>query len=291
MEEVLVLSNSRASPAEATGPVTADTAVETPPGGPGAAAGVAASEGSAGPVSTTTAGAQPNGDVTASSLPECPPVSCTSAATANGTTAATTKETADFVSQRACGRPAEAAPADAGEERSAADGLSDHFPPVQPPAAALTKAAEQRRRDCPGDVAGRNSRDNLDGGTAEAGGSDNPHVPPSELAPGLSAGATRPNAPMVLVVYRSDFPPPASWRRSIEVAAVTVAGGARVTFMEIVGERDDAGVPVAGGMTGQGLEGEERYRRKVLEARLSRLLAGERTGENERMPLQPKARV
>lgn len=56
-----------------------------------------------------------------------------------------------------------------------------------------------------------------------------------------------------------------------------MAGGARVTCMEI-GERGADG-GTADDVTGQGLAEEERQRRKALEARLSRLVAAERTGE------------
>lgn len=286
MEEVL-RSNSGASPAKATGRVAAGTAVETPPGGAGAAADATASDGSAA-VSTTAAGVHSNLGV-ALSMPECSRVKCASAVVANGTTAATT-ETAVSASRRACRRPAEAVPADdAGEERSTADGMSDQISPMRPSGTGLTTAAEHRR-ECPEeDFATGANGGSLDGGTAKGDGPDAPSSPSSGAARRFSArGLARPNAPMVLVVYRSDFSPPEVWRRTVEAAAVTVAGGARVTFMEI-GERGADG-GTADDVTGQGLAGEERQRRKALEARLSRLVAAERTGE-QRIPLQPGARV
>lgn len=61
-----------------------------------------------------------------------------------------------------------------------------------------------------------------------------------------------------------------------------MAGGARICFMAI-GETT-ADVSVADHVRGQGLKQEETYRRKVLEARLSRLAAAEDSGENGQYP-------
>lgn len=274
MEDVL-LSNSRASPAEASEPVTADV-VEALPEGVEATAGVAASEDSAG-TSTTTAGAQPD-RTAASPLPACSPSTCTKAATAHGTTAIATKMAGSDPQRTRCCQPAEAVPT-ADEDRIPADRRSGRFPPTPPPRTVLKKTAEHRR-DGAENVAVSGNRGNLDGGNATGGFWDTPHQPPPELAPGFSTGARRPNAPMVLVVYRSEFPPPEDWRKSVQVAAITVAGGGRVTFMEI-GETIPE-VSTAEYVEGQELKEEERKRRKVLEARLSRLVAQERTGEDER---------
>eukprot|EP00752_Nemacystus_decipiens_P008217 g7347.t1 len=108
------------------------------------------------------------------------------------------------------------------------------------------------------------------------------HLSPSDSAPGLSTGAARPNAPMVLVVYRSDFPPPEGWRRSVETAAVTVAGGARITFMEIGETNSDSSI--AEDALTEGTKAGERYRQELLETRLSRLIAGEATAGHEGTP-------
>lgn len=277
MEEVLLLSNSQASPAKAAERLTADTAVKEPPDVPAPQNSTGLLIASGGAESSRTA---------ASPLPECPPTDSASAATANGTTTATTK-TADSVRQGTCCRPPEEFPNEADKERNTADGLSDRFPPVQASRTASTKRAGHQRDRRDG-TAGRNGGDDLRGDNAAGGSADTPRLSPSESAPGLSAvGAPRPNAPTVLVVYLSDLPPPEGWKRSVEAAAITVAGGARVAFLEVVGEVNPDDVSAADHEAGRGLKEGETHRWNVLAARLSRLVVAageEEAGDYESCP-------
>lgn len=81
----------------------------------------------------------------------------------------------------------------------------------------------------------------------------------------------RPNAPMVLVIYRSDSPPPESVRWNIETSVGVIPGGVRLGFLAVGEAFSDVSA------TG---EGEERARWRALEHRLSRLLlASSRAGE------------
>lgn len=282
MEKVLLSYSPPSSPsATARESAAADTIVtEERPGGVQAAACVAAPE-DAPSTLNAAAGCGQTGrsaiTLAASSSPVCVPTS-PAAVTANGTSTVANKA-ADSASRRTCGGPPEAVPNSAGEEQSAADGRASRptgFPPRPPSRATLMRAAE-RPRDSRKNVAVRNNDDGSHGDVIGAGGgSVSPDRPPSEV---LSTNIMRPNAPMVLVVYRSDFPPPGGWRRSIESAAVTVPGGARVTFMG-VGETDPS-ISTAKYERGQGLKEEETYRRKVLEDSLSRLVFAEGKGEND----------
>lgn len=83
--------------------------------------------------------------------------------------------------------------------------------------------------------------------------------------------ALRPNAPMVLVVYRSDSPPPESLRWDIESAVDDVAGGARLGFLGVGEAFLDVSVATRDGV--------ERARWRALEQRLSLLLASVSAGE------------
>lgn len=95
--------------------------------------------------------------------------------------------------------------------------------------------------------------------------------------------ALRPNAPMVLVIYRSESPPPKSLRRNIETSVDAVAGGARLGFLG-VGEAFSHASTTRGG--------EEWARWRELEHHLSRLLlAGEEVegkGRGGHMPDHPE---
>eukprot|EP00904_Undaria_pinnatifida_P011653 jgi/Undpi1/7618/HiC_scaffold_23.g10091.m1 len=94
-----------------------------------------------------------------------------------------------------------------------------------------------------------------------------PEVNNSHHHPQQASIALRPNAPMVLVIYRSESPPPKSLRRNIETSVDDVAGGARLGFLG-VGEAFSHASTTRGG--------EEWARWRELEHHLSRLLlAGE----------------
>eukprot|EP00903_Cladosiphon_okamuranus_P017925 g16495.t2 len=280
MEEVLILSNSQASPAKTEDRLPAGNATEEPPGWVEAAAEEPAPEDSVGLLITTTC-AETTSTV-ASPSSEGPPTNSAPAATANGTPTTVTTEATNSVPQGTCSRPPEEFPTENAQNRNATDGLSDRFPPMRTSRAASTKLMGGYQRDRRDDAAGRNGGDNVRGGSAIGGGADTARLSPSGSAPGLSTGgATRPNAPTVLVVYLSDIPPPEGWRRSVEAAAITVPGGARVAFLEVptrcCGVNPD--VSAAEHDRGRGLEEEERHRLHVLGARLSRLAAaGEETG-------------
>lgn len=267
MKEVLHF-NSQTSTAKAADIAQADTAVRALSGGVEPAAEVAGSKGSSG-VWTMTPGAEtfrPAVTVTTSSPQACSPTDRASAIAGNGTTSAVITM-ADCASRRPFCRPDEAVPIHAGLEQRSADHSSDRPPPSR---VASTKQA-QHPRGYPEDAGKHSNGGHLNGGSLDA--------PQVELAPGLSTSATRPNAPMVLVMYRSEFPPPRDWRGNIEAAAVTVSGGARISFMEI-GEMVSEFSP-ADCTRGQGLKEEETCRREVLKARLSQLVAGETAGNSE----------
>lgn len=102
-----------------------------------------------------------------------------------------------------------------------------------------------------------------------------PNFAPTQSAPHSSSKLVRPNAPMVLVIFRSDSPPPEKLRRGLESAASTVAGGARIDFMDISATiYSDGSISDELGLGGVvRMRAEDVARRRVLEARLSRLLA------------------
>ncbi|CBJ31667.1 conserved unknown protein [Ectocarpus siliculosus] len=106
-------------------------------------------------------------------------------------------------------------------------------------------------------------------------GSGNPDCPmPQLLGRKKTPLVVRPNAPLVLVVYRSETPPPGQLRRDLQSAAGAVAGGARIAFMETTAETlggRDSDVECSG--WGRRIGAEEFSRLKALQTRVSRLLA------------------
>ncbi|CAM9894381.1 unnamed protein product, partial [Scytosiphon promiscuus] len=97
-----------------------------------------------------------------------------------------------------------------------------------------------------------------------------PFLPPSQASSSKPfAGCTRPNAPTILVVYRSGCPMPVRLRRDLESGVDRTAGGARMGFV---------GVSEAARGAGEGSEEEEVWRLKSLETGLSRLLAAANAG-------------
>ncbi|CAM9486148.1 unnamed protein product [Ectocarpus sp. 13 AM-2016] len=132
------------------------------------------------------------------------------------------------------------------------------------------------------------SSDNLTTGTPRNGGagddtkratsrndSGNPDYPlPQLLGRKKTPLMVRPNAPLVLVVYASETPPPKRLRRDLQSAAGAVAGGARIAFMETTAETfgvGDSGVECSG--WGRRIRAEELSRLQDLQTRVSRLLA------------------
>ncbi|CAM9590104.1 unnamed protein product, partial [Ectocarpus sp. 12 AP-2014] len=105
--------------------------------------------------------------------------------------------------------------------------------------------------------------------------SGNPdHLLPQLLGRKKTPLVVRPNAPLVLVVYRSENPPPGQLRRDLQSAAGAVAGGARIAFMETTAETfgvGDSGVECSG--WGRRIGAEELSRLQDLQTRVSRLLA------------------
>ncbi|CAB1114322.1 unnamed protein product [Ectocarpus sp. CCAP 1310/34] len=105
--------------------------------------------------------------------------------------------------------------------------------------------------------------------------SGNPDYPlPQLLGRKKTPLVVRPNAPLVLVVYRSESPPPGQLRRDLQSAAGAVAGGARIAFMETTAETlgvSDSGVECFG--WGRRIGAEELSRLQDLQTRVSRLLA------------------
>lgn len=135
------------------------------------------------------------------------------------------------------------------------------------------------------------SSDNSTTGTPCNGGSGddtkratsrgNPDYPlPQLLGRKKTPLVVRPNAPLVLVVYRSETPPPGQLRRDLQSAAGAMAGGARIAFMETTAETlgvGDSGVECSG--WGRRIGAEELSRLQDLQTRVSRLLADAGRGE------------
>ncbi|CAM9671021.1 unnamed protein product [Ectocarpus fasciculatus] len=109
--------------------------------------------------------------------------------------------------------------------------------------------------------------------TTSRSGSGSPDYPLPQLM-GRKTPLVRPNAPLILVVYRSESPPPGQLRRDLQSAAGAVAGGARIALMETTAGTlgdGDSGLECSG--WGRQLGAEELSRLKALQIRVSRLLA------------------
>lgn len=244
-------------------------------------------------------------DMVAASTAYLPPNTNPSTLAANGTTVATTPgEVEEGVLQGSCGSPVEGvsnSDMNSVEESSRrsreTDCYLENFPPPPPPGMASSNANANAAQHTPdqksGIVAdGDGIGDQNDGIGDQNDGARRTRTVPELPEPVLnftppqsaswpqqpSSVLVRPNAPMVLIIYRSDVPPPDGFRRSLESAATTVAGGARIDFMEI-------SATIAADSTSDyryfgGEEEELASRRKVLEARLSRLLVGAESGAN-----------
>lgn len=119
-------------------------------------------------------------------------------------------------------------------------------------------------------------------------GSGSPDYPLPQLM-GRKTPLVRPNAPLILVVYRSESPPPGQLRRDLQSAAGAVAGGARIALMETTAGTlgdGDSGLECSG--WGRQIGAEELSRLKALQIRVSRLLADASgtAGEHEIAPVE-----
>lgn len=182
----------------------------------------------------------------------------------------------------------------------------DSFPPPALPRVASSNAAQHRSDQKKRATATDRIGDENDGGGGAVDrsgnrrtktGSELPEAVPNfalhQSVQRSSSVLVRPNAPMVLVIYRSDSPPPENMRRDLESAASTVAGGALMDFMEISATLNAPDhMSEAFGSGGAGVGKEEDSRRKILEARLSQLLAGADSGMNrDQMSLRDSRRT
>ncbi|CAM9794050.1 unnamed protein product, partial [Hapterophycus canaliculatus] len=164
--------------------------------------------------------------------------------------------------------------ADAEERSPAADRSGGVLP--SPPARTTPKSWKGRPRRV---TALARSVVSVDGGAEEDeracdqvfGSSEvSSFPPPSQVSSSSSSSSKpfsrrmRPNAPVVLLVYRSSCPLPGRLRHHLESAVARTTGGARMGFVG-VGEVERVG--------GEGMGEEGLPRLKSLEAKLSRLVA------------------
>lgn len=178
-------------------------------------------------------------------------------------------------------------------EKCVTDCLFESFSPSALPRATSSKTAQLPPDQTDMAVAGRIGDDNDDGGaTADRNGgrrtrtgSEVPepvlNIEPPQSTPQTSSLLVRPNAPMVLMIFRSDSPPPENLRRDLESAACSIAGRTRIHFMQVsaTSVAPDSMLEKFGSRE-TGVREKEAARRKDLEARLSRLLAGADAGVN-----------
>lgn len=168
-------------------------------------------------------------------------------------------------------------PAERPLDLGAAQDGAGSFPPSSPAGGTAPESARDHLphvtplTDLAGDA---DEATNEDKGVCDQArdGSDLPSSSPSQASSPkpFSSRWTRPNAPVVLVVYRSGGPLPGRLRRDLETAAARAAGGGvRLGFL-------GAGEAVRVG--GDGMDEEGTSRLGTLGARLSRLLAAADTG-------------